>query len=321
MKRNVLINLICAVIATMVVIVGIILGMILTDKMDVEKRTLVISSASSAATYNGEALSDSKWYLTEGELKSGHSLSVSVTGSQKTVGISENYVTAKVFNAQGVDVSADYNIEYLPGILNVKARDICIIAESAEKFLDDEPLTCDGYYLESDIALLPDDTLEVTVEGSMSETGIAPNKVTSVVITNEKGVDVSRNYHITTKDGTLMVYDENTLIIESASDSKVFDGTELKNHNYRIYIKTGKEPPKDEQLAELKDGHELKIEFSGSQLLIGSSENTFVAQITDEQGNDVTETYNVIYKTGTLVVSRPKVDISDIDGDWDTPEN
>ena len=302
MKKNVLINLICSVIATMVVIVGVILGMILTGNMDVAKKKLVISSSSVAAVYNGETLSDSKWYLTEGELKEGHTLSVSVTGAQKNVGVSENHLHAKVLDAQGLDVSSDYNIEYRPGVLNVKARDICIVAESAGKIYDGEPLTCDSYYLESAIALLPTDTLSVTVEGSITEKGEAANRVTAAQITNESGADVSRNYHITTKDGVLLVYDEKTLVFQSDSATKEFDGRTLKNDNWQI--KNG----------ELRTDHWLSVEFTGSQLMVGSSENTFTVTIYDEQGNDVTGSYDIIYRPGTLVVTRAKVTITSENG-------
>ena len=289
-----MINLICSVIATVVVIVGVILGMILTGKLDIEKKKLIISSASTAAIYNGETLSNPTWYLTEGALKEGHTLSVSVSGAQKNVGISENHLSAKVFDSQGADVSSDYNIEYRPGVLNVKARDLCIIADSAGKLYDGEPLECDSYYLASEVALLPTDTLSVTVEGSITEKGKAPNKITSASITNDLGIDVSKNYNITTKDGVLLVYDENTLVIKSFGATKEFDGLPLTNDNWAIVN------------GHLRTDHWLSVDVTGSQLMVGQSDNTFEATVYDEQGNDVTDSYDIASMLGVLIVNPPE---------------
>lgn len=290
MKRSTLISLICSMIAVIVVIVGIILIMIAGNALDVGKQKLILSSASSAAIYDGTPLSNSKWYLTEGDLKEGHQLSVNVTGVQTTVGISENHISATVQDENGADVTEDYNIEYRPGMLNVKARDLSLIADSAFKLYDGEPLTCEEYTVESAISLLEGDELDVSIEGSITEIGETLNRITAVSVKNEQGADVTRNYNIKTKDGKLIVLSQTTLLIQTKSDAKLYDGEPLKNATWELVS------------GELRSGHTLKVDVTGEQTVAGSSDNVFSATVVDENGNDVSEMYEMKYLPGTLTV-------------------
>ena len=204
MKRTVLINLICSFITVLVLALGIIFAITVNDPTIFAKPKLVISSESSTAVYDGKPLTNSKWHLSSGELKDGHKLTVKVSGVQTDVGISENYVFAVVTDADGEDVSNKYKIEYLPGALNVKPRSITVTAKSDEKEYDGTPLTCNEYDLVSQMDLLPDHTITVTIDGSVVD-GTSKNKVASVTITNSAGVDVTKNYSIKTVDGQLSV--------------------------------------------------------------------------------------------------------------------
>ena len=121
MKRTALINLICSLVSSVVLIVGILLIMILRDAMGIEKRKLVISSASATAIYTGEPLTDEQWYLNEGELVEGHRVDIcEITGSQTEVGRSENLITyILILDENQKDVTSNYTIRYMPGKLKV----------------------------------------------------------------------------------------------------------------------------------------------------------------------------------------------------------
>ena len=207
MKRTVLVNLICAFIAVLVLALGVVLAVLIGNPSALNKPKLVISSESSAAVYDGNPLTNTKWHIANGELAEGEYLQVEVSGIQTDVGISENYLFAKVFDENGVDVSKKYNIEYLPGTLNVKARAITITASSDVKDYDGTPLTCDSFYVASTLELLPDHTITATVEGSITEVGETPNKLTGVTIVDQNGNNVTRNYNIKSIDGILIVRD------------------------------------------------------------------------------------------------------------------
>ena len=80
------------------------------------------------------------------------------------------------------------------------------------------------------------------------------------------------------------------LIIESQSAQKEYDGYALTNHTYEVLS------------GRLKNGHQIQAEFSGSQVEIGTSENTFKVKIVDASGEDVTYKYEIELVYGKLNV-------------------
>ena len=209
MKRTVLINLICSFITVLVIALGILFAITFNDSSILSKPKLVISSESSTAVYNGKPLTNSKWHLANGELKNGHKLYVDVSGVQTDVGISDNYVFATVKDSKGNDVSDEYDIEYLTGALNVKVRHITVVAGSDDKVYDGTPLTCEDFFVLSPVDLVSGHVVTATTEGSITEIGETDNKIISVTIENQYGVDVTKNYSINTEVGTLTVYEFN----------------------------------------------------------------------------------------------------------------
>lgn len=297
MKKNGLIKLICSLIAVAVVAITVILILIFSGVIRFEKTNITLSSASSAKTYDGKELRDSGWKLDDGKLHEGHWLDVSVSGCQSSVGISENYISAVVRDENGADVSGEYNIIYKPGALSIKARSITLVADSDMKAYDGEPLVAGGYKVESPISLLSDNRLDVKVEGSITEIGNTDSLITKVVIFNARGQDVTRNYNVKTVNGKLIVYSSDSIVIETADDQKVYDGSPLKNNNWSLA--SGKIP----------EGCEIFVEVTGSILNVGTVDNEFSVVIKDASGNDVTSRYPVVKKCGKLTVQKRSLTI------------
>jgi hypothetical protein len=53
----------------------------------------------------------------------------------------------------------------------------------------------------------------------------------------------------------------------------------------------------------LAEGHEMTILLTGSQTLVGESDNLFTVIVTDQNGVDVTKNYTPEYVYGTLTVT------------------
>ena len=303
MKRSVFINLLSSMLVTIILIIGVILVLAFTGTLDMQKQKLILSSASHTITYDGKKLTDNKWSLMEGTIKEGHKLAVNVTGSQTNVGMSENYISATITDESGEDVTDEYNIEYRPGALQVKARELVITAESDMKLYDGQPLTCNAYMLQSSVALLDTDRLEVSIEGSVTEVGEADNIITSAKVVSKKtGEDVSRNYHISSKSGKLVIYDESALVIKSKDAMKQYDPyTALVCYEYEIENGT------------LRPEHELRLTFTGIQLLPGWSDNTFDVRVVDKTtGADVTHMYDIYKRYGKLAVTNRQINIAGV---------
>ena len=91
-----------------------------TATYEVRKVALTFTSGTPAAkAYDGTALTDETVTLTVGSLISGHSFVKSVTGSQTNAGTSANTFTVTIRDSSDADVTANYNITYMPGTLTI----------------------------------------------------------------------------------------------------------------------------------------------------------------------------------------------------------
>ena len=87
-----------------------------------------------------------------------------------------------------------------------------------------------------------------------------------------------------------------TLTFKSADASAEYDGTALTAPDWELESGT------------LEKGHVAKVSVTGSQTDVGDSKNTLAVTILDENGNDVTEKYNIKLNEGTLSVYKRVVE-------------
>ena len=290
MKKGALITILCSLTVVAMLVAAVMLINVVNKMFDNEENTLVIASASATAYYTGQPLSDQRWDLLSGNLREGHKLNVTVSGAQTNVGTSRNSLVARVVDANGADVTAQYKIEYKPGALNVKGRRLHITANSAMKAYDGTPLTDGTYTLENPSLLASGARLEVIVEGSVTDPGTVDNVVRSVRVFDQNGVEITKNYSFRKRPGTLRVYSNDALVIKSGSDRKDYDGTPLTCDSWELVSGT------------LRDGHELVVSVTGKCTGEGSVKNTFAITIWDEGKNDVTDTYEIVKILGDLIV-------------------
>ena len=115
-------------------------------------------------------------------------------------------------------------------------------------------------------------------------------------IINAEGQDVTRKY-IGKVQLNFYEYSINKTILEiqTASDSKVRDGTPLTCEEYEFINGTA-----------LPEGFTIEFEFTGSQNKPGMSNNTVnlsTFRILDEKGNDVTANFEVTWHYGKLIIT------------------
>ncbi|MBO5879533.1 MAG: hypothetical protein J6Q68_03165 [Clostridia bacterium] len=237
--------------------------------LTVTKKDITAYSASDEKTYDGTALTKQQLERVDG-LVSGHSVSsVEYSGKQIDVGSSPNYFNVKVIiDAEGNDVTGNYNVIMSEGTLTVTKRAITVSTANAEKIFDGTPLT-NGQWNISLGSLVNNQQLTVTVTGSITEVGTAENTFTAEVFAND-GTNVSGNYEISADNGILRVISGEILIV-TGSDSKTYDATALECLD--AYFE-----------GELLSGHTVKIYPVGMQIVPGTSENIFKYEILDENG-------------------------------------
>ena len=300
MTKTQLIKLICLLIIIAVTVVASVLTLGFMGSTGVRGRTLTIATGSSEAVYSGNPLVNKTWKLVSGKLDEGHRIVAEVTGSQTTVGTSNNFIDAMVVDGEGNDVTSQYGIEYSYGTLTVKERNITVTAFSDLKKYDGTPLENNKYSIGGGQTLLPGHTISVDVRGSITNIGQTENVITSVKITDADGNDVTSNYNITTVSGLLIVYSEDTIVIESGSIARPYSGQPITCPTYEIVDGENN----------IRAGHSLEVTCTGSQTEIGESPNYFTYRIYDEFGYDVTNEYNILPQTGKITVTPQGITIT-----------
>ena len=171
--------------------------------------------------------------------------------------------------------NASYTINPVP---------LMISSGSASKPYDGEALTCEDVAIDG---LVGGDEIKVTATGSQTAVGTSDNSF---------GIDWgdvdSANYTLTEETGTLEVTaNDAEIVVTAGSASKGFDNEDLTNGDYEV--------------KGLPDAFSLIAETSGSQRMIGESDNTIASYtIYDAEENDVTSNFsNVTLQPGTLEVT------------------
>ena len=273
-----------AIVIGIVVILLVYIAMVALGMIKVSSYHLVITTASADKLYDGEALTSDEWELIDGELASGHTISATVTGSQTGVGVSDNTINVTISDSKGKDVTEKYEIEYQLGELSVNGQFLEFSSASADKYYDGSPLTADECTLLSgELAAGHEYTARVT--GSVTEIGEAENTLEISVVDTETGEDVTDRYYLIIHTGTLRV--KPIRLVISGNLSGAVDGGDGESSP------TGDLSFKDCVVAgRLLDGHTLNCRPLAGELE-GISYDAMSVYVTDEDGKDVTEFYDI----------------------------
>ncbi|MBR3314016.1 MAG: Cna B-type domain-containing protein [Atopobiaceae bacterium] len=260
---------------------------------------VTIQADDETKVYDGYALSASGYSVSG--LAEGDSIqSVTVEGTCTDVGTSTSRVEdAQIVNANGENVTATYEIKYMPGTLEVTKKPITITADNAEKVYDGTMLEKNTY---TSTGLADGDVFDsVSVSGTQTLAGTTENVPSNArIVRPTEGstvVDVNDNYDITYKNGTLKVTKRELNIIADSA-SKEYDGTALTKESYTT-----------DGLA--KGDSVENVTVAGSQTDAGTSENVpSAAKIVNSEQEDVTGCYNVTYTNGMLEVTKKNVKLT-----------
>jgi len=209
LKKSKFVNILCSMIFGVILCAVILLLLLLTSSPVLTKTTdLVFRTDSDEKIYDGQPLQDLGWMLS-GDLVSGHEAIVSFTVSRTNVGESENTATIRIVDANGEDVTDQYRIRCEYGTLRILPRLLTVTSASAFREYDEEdqtPLTAPDFELGE--ALVAGHRATVEVTGSLSEIGMIPNTVASVVILDGEGNDVTSNYNLVVREGLLAITEQ-----------------------------------------------------------------------------------------------------------------
>ena len=256
--------------------------------LTITAKPLTITAGSAEKVYDGQPLTKNSF--TNTELADGDKLTATVTGSQTNVGSSDNVASAAVIMAGEENVTANYTITYEKGSLTVTPvtdEVIVTVTERGGDYLYDggekvvtgyDAVSSNPLYTANDYSFSGDATVKSTNAGSY-DMELAPEdfKNTSANFTNVTFIIV---------DGKLNIA-QRKVLMTSADDEKVYDGTPLTNSTVTV---TG------DGFAE---GEGAAYTVTGSQLDEGSSNNSFTYELNE---GTLAANYIIETKEGELTV-------------------
>lgn len=184
--------------------------------------------------------------------------------------------------AATVTADAVYTAQY------EKKNEITVVANSDEVTYDGKEHSVSGF-----------EQTEFTINGKVytvsgldaSASGTDANTYTNAVtgtavVTDADGKNVTNQFTVNTQDGTLKIKPIE-ITLTSASDQKQYDGTPLTNSNVTV------------TKGAFVDGEGYTANVTGSQTLVGSSDNTFTYTLNE---GTKAQNYDITTEKGTLKV-------------------
>ena len=201
----------------------------------VTKNTSVINITAKSAnkTYDGQALTETRYDFTQNILAEGDVLTAVVEGSQTDAGSSANVVKSYRVMRGDVDVTDFYTFgEIENGTLTVTERKVTLTSESADKPYDGTPLTRPDVTV-SDEGFVDGEVSDIKAIGTITDKGSVPNTITFTEGENFK----ASNYIIVRETGTLTITADATEVvvyISGNTGTEKYDGTEKTVTGYKV---------------------------------------------------------------------------------------
>lgn len=240
-----------------------------------------------AKEYDGTPLTTDHVEMSAGELLEGHTCDITVIGSRTEVGETETACEWKVTDAEGADVSQNYNVVYTPGRLTVRPIRLSYYSNDVEKLYDGTPLLASHYEMLGG-TVLPGHRIEAVLKGERTDVGISES-ILFIKVYDASGEDVTSCYEIDYEPGNIKVLGR-PVVVQTATDEKIYDGEPLTNGGW------------EHVGGELLSGHMLEVTVTGQRTMVGAANNIASARVKDGTGLDVTRNYSIEFEYGVLNV-------------------
>ena len=248
----------------------------------ITQRAVTIKPKDASKVYDTLPLTSNVAEVTAGDLVTGHTATITTTGSITEVGSITNTISTLIIkNASGTDVTENYDITEGVGTLTVTAA----YNVDFDITLDNNTFVYDGTEKEPGVTIKVDGvTLEEGKDYDVSYKNNIKAGTATVTIKGKGNYEGSSS----TKDFTITV---RLLEITAGSASKVYNGTALTSSAFSITSGTSLAP-----------NQTLSVTTSGTITNVGTTSNVIATYGIYHSGEDVKSNYNVTLKEGTLEV-------------------
>ncbi len=262
---------------------------IVDAKLTIAKRSVKLTSGTDSKVYDATPLTNGTVTVSGDGFADGEGATYSVTGTITDAGHVDNEFTYALNKGTNPD---NYSIETQNGTLTVTPVTEKVVVTVAghkggEKYSGEEQ-TVSGYDISADNTLYSVGTA-VEFSGSASVSGTdAGTYAMGLKDADFKNTDGNfSNVRFVVTDGELAI-SQRGVTLTSADDSKAYDGTPLTNGTVTV---SGDG---------FVDGEGATYSVTGSQTLVGSSENEFTYALND---GTKTKNYSIETENGTLTVA------------------
>ena len=272
---------------------------IVDGKLEISKIAIELTAASDSKEFDDSPLTNSGYSITSGAFVGEEGLaSVTVEGSQTSIGSGYNTITG--YKLKSNTKAGNYNITTKPGTLTVTpVRDEVVVrisGNTGEFKYDGTEKSVSGYKVVSiSNPLYTED--DFTFNGSEAVAKGTNVNTYNMGLTNTSFTNKNQNFtnvRFVVEDGSLTITPR-SIILTSASDSKVYDGTPLTNDSFEV---SGDGFVGDDSVT---------VTVSGSQTDAGSSANTFTYTLSDGVNAD---NYSISKVEGILTVNKRPLVVS-----------
>ena len=255
-------------------------------------RSVTLTSPSASKEYDGDPLTANHVSVEGDGFAAGEdaNVSIDVTGSQTLVGTSDNTFTYTLHagtKAENYDITTEFGKLTVIDRSDADKFQITVEANSGSKVYDGQPLEVEGFKTLTFTANGHDYTVEgLAAFASATDfvVDLPVNVQGEAIVRDADGNDVTAQFNVTTKNGTLNVT-KRPASITSAGASKEYDGKPLTNHTMTIFG--------------FVEGEGANVTVTGSQTLVGTSDNTFTYTLKD---GTKAENYDITTAFGKLEV-------------------
>ncbi len=263
-----------------------------------EKIKLSVKAADVTKSYTGSPVEGS--ITVDGTLPEGATITATYNYKTAHTAIGEHKYSLTgvkvMLDSHDVTSMFDVTISEVEATLKIIGHSYTITVKDAVKEYDGSALKASDYTV---TGLMEGDYIEkLEYTGSQTDAGssAADINVSSIVIKNKEGTDVTASYSTPTVNKGTLTVKKLEFTITAMDDSKVYDGNALTCNKYVI---SGTDKAKLDKLGSWT----LNVMVSGSQTEVGSSANT-VGTVELKVGDTVVDAknYSVTRKSGTLTV-------------------
>ena len=272
---------------------------IVDGTLTISKRAITLQSEGAEKEYDGTELTNGNVNLKAGTFASGDGFMASATGSQTNAGASDNDFTYTLVDENGAELAKgddgtyrNYEVTTEVGTLRVTpvASEVvvAIVGNHAEGTYNGASLTAFGYTFASSDDRYTESKVTFSGTSEVSRTNAGKSAMgLAGTFANADAVNFP-NVRFEVTDGYVDIA-KAKVTLKSADLSKPYDGAALMNGEEPLATETG-----------WAEGEGASYTFSGSQTIVGSTENAFTYKLND---GTLAENYVIDAQYGTLTVT------------------